>query len=398
LSIQRADNTVPLKYCNAAFDNIISQCIEGEGLWAGYYAYDGETYNISNSRFPGYTLLHEDNIGTGDKAPTENAAGGSCDLPKSEADTFSKSGAAQYLQGFLAKNGDDNWLVAMERATITSQGTADEPSCGIIESMSCYPFKDCRQFTPTEFYYVRLVSGLINQFFTRAHEKLQDESIRNIVSINEIIDDFKPDPNSKLNGDFFKDGGGGLSVADKIVKLGQEKDFGPLGDLLGFFGAVVGIVALNIPSDPDLVDIEAVRNEAAGYIKKVFDETNNAMTNILARLFGDKKVDYSLSNLIDNMKKMGFKPAADNWDPTAITMSMGWMGKSESLDLSGALTSGLKQINQGLVGSILKAMGRMVIVFKDFDQGKCSMPGSQWIDNQCYMVSKGWEGKYCVYG
>src|SRR4051812_43019178 len=135
----------------------------------------------------------------------------------------------------------------MERSTTNQQGTAEEPSCGVIESANCYPFKDCREFKPTEFYYIRLVSGLINQFFTRAHEKFQDETILSILAINDIIADFRPDPAKTIDPNIFRTAAGAASMGDKILKLSQNKALGPLGDILGLVGAMIGVIGANPP-------------------------------------------------------------------------------------------------------------------------------------------------------
>lgn len=102
MSVQRTDKAVPLKYCKDAFENIISQCIEGSGLWGGAYSYGGEIYNITNSNYPNNPLLPQDEGGPGNLPPNT----GMCDLPKSNAATFIDSKAAQYLQDFLSSKGD----------------------------------------------------------------------------------------------------------------------------------------------------------------------------------------------------------------------------------------------------------------------------------------------------
>ncbi|KAB2572995.1 hypothetical protein DBV05_g8376 [Lasiodiplodia theobromae] len=48
-SIERTDNTVPLKYCEEAFNNIIDECILDGNTWGGVFSFDGEVYNISNT-------------------------------------------------------------------------------------------------------------------------------------------------------------------------------------------------------------------------------------------------------------------------------------------------------------------------------------------------------------
>lgn len=102
LSVQRTSNSVPLRYCMGAFEDIIAQCIEGAGLWGGFWTFDGEVYNISNSNYPHNPLLPGDDGGPGNLEPNN----GPCDYPKDESATFVDSGAAQYLQDFIATNGD----------------------------------------------------------------------------------------------------------------------------------------------------------------------------------------------------------------------------------------------------------------------------------------------------
>jgi hypothetical protein len=85
-----------------AFDNIITQCIEDSGFWGGYWSLDGEVYNITNVDYPNNPLLPDDEGGPGNLAPNS----GLCDLPKNDGATYVDSGAAQYLQDFLAANGD----------------------------------------------------------------------------------------------------------------------------------------------------------------------------------------------------------------------------------------------------------------------------------------------------
>jgi hypothetical protein len=251
----------------------------------------------------------------------------------------------------------------MERGATNGQGTAELPSCGVIEGANCSPSKDCREYTSTEFYYIRLVSGLINQFFTRAHEKLQDETILNILAIDEIIADFKPDPTHAVDPNIFNTMAGAPAMA----------------------GAVAGAA----PGPAGVI----VRSQASVHLKTIFDETRKSMATLLARLFGNRDVKYSLSNLVDGMKSRGFQPVADDWDPAAVILSMPWMGESESADLTGSLTEGVHFMNQRLVGVTLKAMGYLVMMIKNYSESECSeIEGAQFIDNDCYAVSTGSRG------
>jgi hypothetical protein len=51
-NITRTDANQPLQYCEAAFDDIITQCIEGGNYWGGTWSLNGETYSIYDSEYP----------------------------------------------------------------------------------------------------------------------------------------------------------------------------------------------------------------------------------------------------------------------------------------------------------------------------------------------------------
>ncbi|KAK0618716.1 hypothetical protein DIS24_g11595 [Lasiodiplodia hormozganensis] len=74
-SIERTDNTVPLRYCEEAFNNIIDECILDGNTWGGVFSFDGEVYNISNTVYPDNPLLPTDQggpIGPLKREPQEN--------------------------------------------------------------------------------------------------------------------------------------------------------------------------------------------------------------------------------------------------------------------------------------------------------------------------------------
>jgi hypothetical protein len=281
----------------------------------------------------------------------------------------------------------DQWLKTLEQSTTNTDGTAEVPSCGVIESVNCYPFKDCRVFTPPEFYYIRYTAGAINQYFTRFHESLQDSTLLSSLRINDIIADFRPAPEITIDPNTLRTAGSAFSMADKIVK--QGKKLGPAGDFLGFIGGLLGLVAANVPG-AEVFDIEGVRTAATNHLAEVFTETQSSTEKFLARLFGDTSVDYSLPDLITKMKDAGFQPISDSWDSTAVIMALPWMGGSDSVGFTEPLRLAVEQMNHGLIGAILKGMGRLVVVLKDkSSQEACDMTGSRWIDGQCFMVSRG---------
>jgi hypothetical protein len=261
----------------------------------------------------------------------------------------------------------------------------------VIESANCFPFKDCRVYTPSEFYYIRFAAGMINQYFTRLHEALQDNTILSNLRINDIIADFRPPPELTIDPNDLWATSSALAIGDKIFS--HAKILGPLGDVLGFVSGIMGIAAAKIPG-AEVFDIEGVRTAATNYLAAIFDETRSSTAQFLARLFGDQN-EYSLSDLVDEMKNRGFQPISDSWDPTAIIMALPWMGGSDSVDFTEPLRQGIEQMNHGLIGGILKAMGRHVAVLKDRTEDMCDLAGSRFIDGQCFMLSRGEiDGRY----
>lgn len=51
-NITRADPSKAIQNCTAAFDNIISQCIEDGNYWGGKYTLTGLLYSIYDSDYP----------------------------------------------------------------------------------------------------------------------------------------------------------------------------------------------------------------------------------------------------------------------------------------------------------------------------------------------------------
>ncbi|SPO01914.1 uncharacterized protein DNG_04587 [Cephalotrichum gorgonifer] len=318
-----------------------------------------------------------------------------CDLPKTGTTLLSDSKSVDFLQTFLKKNGDEDWLIKMEKKYIGPNFTPEEPSCGTIESSNCYPSKDCREFDNKNFFYVRLISGYINQFFTRFHEDLQDQTITDLLSVNEIIQDYNPDKKGSVDPKALRNAAGAMSASDKIVKnIPSLPSAGKLGDALGFIGAIMSIFANNAPIPPPF-DFNGVAQVATSYLRDTFKEMDRVQEEVLSRLFGNTDVDMSLSDVVSKMKGMGIEMVDS--DPITSIMSMAWGGGFESLDMGKVLRDTLQQTNQGLVGMILAAIGNVVVMAKDKTESTCNMPGASWIDGECFAVSKPLDGDYYPY-
>ena len=56
-NVTRSTSTGTLNNCNAAFTDIISQCVQGQNVWGGSWSVPGEFYSITNSIYPGNAII-----------------------------------------------------------------------------------------------------------------------------------------------------------------------------------------------------------------------------------------------------------------------------------------------------------------------------------------------------
>ena len=56
-NVTRSTSTGTLNNCNAAFTDIISQCVQGQNVWGGNWSVSGEFYSITNSIYPGNAII-----------------------------------------------------------------------------------------------------------------------------------------------------------------------------------------------------------------------------------------------------------------------------------------------------------------------------------------------------
>lgn len=55
-NITRTDPSKPLQYCQAAFEDIVSQCVTNGNYWGGAWSLDTEIYHIYDLGYPAHTL------------------------------------------------------------------------------------------------------------------------------------------------------------------------------------------------------------------------------------------------------------------------------------------------------------------------------------------------------
>ena len=157
-----------------------------------------------------------------------------CTLDSHDPVSWEPSGASQFMESWFAANGTENWLTAMDDATTSTDGFDSVLDCKPMDSNRCEaPDVPCKDFTPPELRFIRLAATNANQFFSHAHEKLQDSTLRETLRINQIIADFAPDQKAQFN--WVSAVAAGFFLLSPIVAL-----FPGAGAVLGGVLAIAG--------------------------------------------------------------------------------------------------------------------------------------------------------------
>ena len=120
-----------------------------------------------------------------------------CSLDQHDPSSWAPSGASAFMDAWFSTNGTSDWLRAMDQSTTTTSGFDSVLDCKPLGGNTCpAPVTPCVQFTPPELRLIRIAATNAHDFFTQAHEKLQSNTIENILNIDQIIADFAPDPDA----------------------------------------------------------------------------------------------------------------------------------------------------------------------------------------------------------
>ncbi|KAK4962610.1 hypothetical protein LTR10_000237 [Elasticomyces elasticus] len=277
-----------------------------------------------------------------------------CDLSFTDPATYDASGATIFLDDFLVDNGVEDWLQAMSVAT--TQGFQPTPiNCGDLQSDLCTPGTNCIDFTPPQFFMIRLAASNAQAFFRNLQEVLQNTVIVDGLQIDQVVADFGPGSKATpaggeaLLGNILGVISPGLSMGDKVTKQGSG--LGNIADGMGFVGAALSLV-------------RAVDTLTSSLAKALADVFTGAQANLAAL----------------NSKLMGGSPAAIGGkaesgrdaflqDISIIFNSGFFMLPLEDIlntefnsSLSNGIRAGFQLIKQQTAMAILAAQGYFVFV------------------------------------
>ncbi|KAK4897627.1 hypothetical protein LTR27_004773 [Elasticomyces elasticus] len=306
-----------------------------------------------------------------------------CDRPFDQPITYLGSGATAFLDAWLVANGTSDWLQAMSVAT--TQGFQPTPiDCGDLESDSCTPVTNCQDFTPEEFFIIRLAASNAQAYFRNAHEILQDIVISDSLQIDQIVTDFGPDAtkapeDDSFLADIFKLFSPQLSMGDKVVK--QFNGLGKIADSLGFIGAALNLAAAGIAlgdagssTAPTVADVTTIANNDVD-LDQVITTLTAAGDDILNDPVSSAKATQQISKIFNT----GFfmLPLTD-----ILTSDF-------NSSLTTGLNAGFQLIRQQTVMAVLAAQSYFVFVDTNRSEDDCNgITGSRFINNQCFTLEQ----------
>ncbi|KAK6423322.1 hypothetical protein LTR81_003975 [Elasticomyces elasticus] len=342
-----------------------------------------------------------------------------CDRPFDQPITYLGSGATAFLDAWLVANGTTDWLQAMSVAT--TQGFQPTPiDCGDLESDSCTPVTNCQDFTPEEFFIIRLAASNAQAYFRNAHEILQDIVISDSLQIDQAKED------DSFLGDVLKLFSPQLSMGDKAVK--QFDGLGKIADSLGFIGAALNLAAAGIAlgdagssTAPTVADITTIANNA---LNTVFTGAQANIASLCSKLMGGSprqvlrtysttntrwlipltfSPDVDLDAIITTLTAAGDDILNDPVSSAKATQQISKIFNTGffmlpltdilTSDFNSSLTTGLNAgfqlIRQQTVMPVLAAQSYFVFVDTNRSEDDCNgITGSRFINNQCFTLEQ----------
>ncbi|KAK5693431.1 hypothetical protein LTR97_010000 [Elasticomyces elasticus] len=357
------------------------------------------------------------------KRQVVNSAGTTvCDRPFDQPITYLSSGATAFLDAWLVANGTSDWLQAMSVAT--TAGFQPTPiDCGDLESDSCTPVTNCPDFTPEEFFIIRLAASNAQAYFRNAHEILQDVVISDGLQIDQVVADFGPDAtkapeDDSFLADVFKFFSPQLSMGDKVVK--QFNGLGKIADSLGFVGAALNLAAAGIAlgnagssTAPTVADVTTIAENA---LNTVFTGAQANIASLCSKLMGGSprqvrrtysttktRPDVDLDQVITTLTAAGDDILNDPVSSAKATQQISKIFNTGffmlpltdilTSDFNSSLTTGLNAgfqlIRQQTVMAVLAAQSYFVFIDTNRSEDDCNgITGSRFINNQCFTLEQ----------
>ncbi|KAF2874967.1 hypothetical protein BDV95DRAFT_656744 [Massariosphaeria phaeospora] len=318
-------------------------------------------------------------------APTPEEVCAGADRQVFDPKAFQLSGAARFFADFLASNGTNDWPRQLDEVTTNIPLFKSAIDCRNLGGQGCpIPTVSCGQFTPPEVWWIRVAMSKAHDFFTQSHEKLQDETIIQSLSVDQMISDFDAktaDPRAVLSSV-----GAALGIANVLVKRTPLGFASELGDTFSVIGSIFGIVSAN--SAPKITNGD-LKLSIESTLIDLFKATNDQIAAFNNKLMGGD-ADIDLAELLKIVGSGTGRSTLGNDNVIARIFSNGaFLVPASQSDLAAGIAASMRTVKQQLVGALLKAKNFYIFVDKDRDQDACnSIKGAVFSKGECFALEQ----------
>ncbi|KAF4998528.1 hypothetical protein FDECE_11769 [Fusarium decemcellulare] len=267
-----------------------------------------------------------------------------CEADPQKAESWEASGAASLLDNYIQAYGNDDWLRGMDVLYNLGSGQSNL-NCDDVSSNSCVaPQGSCASWQSPAF------------LVWYAHEKLQDESIRNLGLVDQMIIDFKMDPpDTDALKAVFATISGLAGLSSLVTKRGSQG----AADIFTLIGGLFATINAQTSSDAD--DLDKFAAKAKVYVGDILKDSNKQLESTLPAFFGNgdlERIRVLYSKLVDS----GIvKPSTRISDVSRVLDGGGMIVPVTESAIANAFESGIKDTIAGILGGMLASLHYMVV-------------------------------------
>ncbi|KAL4861432.1 hypothetical protein BDV12DRAFT_204031 [Aspergillus spectabilis] len=226
-------------------------------------------------------------------------------------------------------------------------------------------------------YIIRQAATQFNQYMTTAHEKLQDYSIADALSMDQMIFDLDVHNRNEAFIDGILSTFVGLATIRGVVSgKGSTGD----ADGLGVIGGAMVIYRVKATSGKKM----------EAWFKNYFWNVRENLKNITNRMFGGDQVDSDndvLDPLLDQLHALGMPDDGWNSKISKVLSTGAFLQSVGDSDITDAIEACFQQMRKRLIGTLFTASNVVSNKARMEDGDEyCSGYGNCYIDSHYYML------------
>ncbi|KAI9802789.1 MAG: hypothetical protein M1833_001388 [Piccolia ochrophora] len=293
--------------------------------------------------------------------------------------TWVNSGAAKFLNDFLVKNGGSKeWANKIDQAT-TRGGSQGESNlnCISLRGDNCRsPTVACEDYTPPALHFIRNAMFSCHAIFKSIHQSLQENTILNILDLDNIVSDFGAGTTEGSAQTFA------LVDSSLSIAAGVAAGFAPAAGTFAVIASSFGILgALDSPPEPT--------GDLKNQLSAIFSASQSQLEETLATIFGGPGDTSKLAGVTSSNGPNGeTQDIAKFFSGGKFLIPVTEQGGIDEI-VKPITDRAALLIKQSLVSTTLKSLNFYIFVNTDRSESDCgSITGSRFIDNQCFTLEK----------